>query len=158
MAHIHDKIDFCAEVFIVHDGKLLLRKHDKYGYWLSIGGHIELDEDPAEAAIREVKEEVGLDVKLWDMRNRPSVDDGSYREIIPPVSIGRHPAKHPTRTDHEHVAFVYFATTENPSVSVQHDGDRSDEWKWVTKEELETLELPENVRAYGRLALDTLAS
>lgn len=30
MAHIHEKIDFTVGVFIVHDGKVLLRFHDKY--------------------------------------------------------------------------------------------------------------------------------
>src|SRR3989344_1951021 len=110
MPHIHDKIDFTSEVFIVYKNKVLLRKHDKIkktmghphlkvgvckapcflddpklktvkllphskecGFkfmdikiWLSVGGHIEHDEDPSQAAIREVKEEVGLDVKLFD--------------------------------------------------------------------------------------------
>jgi len=36
-------------------GKVQLRKHDKYNIWLSVGGHIEPDEDPNQAAIREVK-------------------------------------------------------------------------------------------------------
>ena len=61
MPHIHNKIDFTVEVFIVYDNKVLLRKHDKYGMWLSVGGHIELDEDSNQAALREVKEEVGLE-------------------------------------------------------------------------------------------------
>jgi len=46
MAHIHEKIDFTASVFVVHKNKVLLRMHDKYKMWLSVGGHIELDEDP----------------------------------------------------------------------------------------------------------------
>jgi 8-oxo-dGTP pyrophosphatase MutT (NUDIX family) len=67
MAHIHTKpgqVDHTVEVFVVSGGKVLLRKHDKYGIWLSVGGHIELDEDPNQAALREVKEEVGLDTEL----------------------------------------------------------------------------------------------
>lgn len=39
-----------------------MRRHDKYKIWLGVGGHIELDEDPNQAALREVKEEVGLAV------------------------------------------------------------------------------------------------
>ena len=62
MPHLHEKIDFTAEVFIVYQNKVLLRKHDKYKMWLSVGGHIELDEEPNQAAVREVKEEAGLDV------------------------------------------------------------------------------------------------
>ena len=64
MAHIHEKIDFTADVFVVHKDKVLIRTHDKYDLWLAVGGHIELDEDPNQSAIREVKEEVGLDVEL----------------------------------------------------------------------------------------------
>lgn len=66
MPHIHDKIDFCSETFVVYKGTILLRKHDKNKIWRSVGGHIELDEDPNEAAVREVKEEVGLDVVLFN--------------------------------------------------------------------------------------------
>ena len=51
MPHIHEKIDFDSDVFIVHDNKVLLRKHDKYKMWLAVGGHIELDEDPNQAAV-----------------------------------------------------------------------------------------------------------
>ena len=64
MSHIHDLINFTVEVFIVYQNKVLLRLHDKYNLWLSVGCHIELDEDPNQAAIREVKEEVGLDIVL----------------------------------------------------------------------------------------------
>lgn len=158
MAHIHEKIDFTAEVFVVYGNKVLLRKHDKYGIWLSVGGHIELDEDPNEAAMREVKEEVGLDVELWDPRGGSNNSDEFYRELIPPVSMGRHSAKHPTRTDHEHVPLVFFARAKGDAVSVQYDGDRSDEWKWFSREELDSTDLRENVRAYAKRALEVLGS
>jgi len=64
MPHIHEKIDFVADVFVVYKDRVLIRKHDKYDKWLAVGGHIELDENPNQAAVREVKEEVGLDVEL----------------------------------------------------------------------------------------------
>ena len=83
MPHIHEKVDFTVEVFIVHNGKVLLRKHDKYKIWLSVGGHIELDEDPNQAAIREVKEEVGLDVKLFGTAPSFGAQGIEYRELIP---------------------------------------------------------------------------
>jgi len=52
MPHIHELIDFTSEVFIIFQGKVLLRKHDKFKIWLSVGGHVELNEDPNEAAPR----------------------------------------------------------------------------------------------------------
>src|ERR1043166_9688394 len=103
MAHIHEKIDFTAEVFIVYDNKVLLRHHDKYDIWLSIGGHIELDEDPNEAVVREAKEEVGLDVELWDGTRRFDYD-GDNKQLIPPVALNRHAIN----DRHEHVSMIYF--------------------------------------------------
>lgn len=120
-------------MFVVHRGKVLLRKHDKYGVWFSVGGRIELGEDPSEAAIREVKEEVGLDVELWDSRGGRDNSDEHFRELIPPVAIGRHKALHPTRSDHEHMTLVYFARAVTDRVSVQYEGDRSDEWRWFSR-------------------------
>ncbi len=158
MAHIHEKIDFTAEVFVVYKNKVLLRKHDKYGIWLSVGGHIELDEDPNQAAIREVKEEVGIDVELFDSRTGKDTSDETYTELIPPVSMGRHPAKHPDFQTHEHVVSVYFARAKSDEVHVTYESDRSDEWRWFTKEELDTVELRQNVRADALAALEKLSS
>lgn len=156
--HIHEKIDFTAEVFVVHKNKVLLRMHDKLGFWLSVGGHIELDEDPNEAAVREVKEEVGLDVILVDTRQlyRETPEDGPYRELIPPVFMSRTAIT--ATSGHEHIVLTYFAISESDDVRVQHDDDRSDDWEWVTREELRTMDLRPNVRFYAERALDELRS
>ena len=55
MAHIHEKIDFTVAIFVVYDGKVLLIHHRKLDKWLPLGGHIELDEDPEMAALREAR-------------------------------------------------------------------------------------------------------
>ena len=153
MAHIHEKIDYTADVFIVHRGKVLLRMHDKYHLWLVPGGHIELDEDPNEAAIREVKEEVGLDIKLWDGNIGPIQNDSRVRVLIPPVSMNRHSIG----DRHEHISLVYFATTPHDGVVVDEaHGDASHEWRWFTREELDTTDIPQNIREYAKFALDTI--
>ena len=60
MPHIHEKIDFTVSLFIVEGERVLLVHHKKLNCWLPIGGHIELEEDPEQAAYREAKEECGL--------------------------------------------------------------------------------------------------
>lgn len=152
MAHIHERVDFCAEVFVVCENRVLLRMHDKYKMWLSVGGHIELDEDPNEAAVREVKEEVGLDVVLWD-GNRRFDDGGENKQLIPPVALNRHRIN----DTHEHVSLVYFGRASSDAVQVSAH-DRSDEWRWLTKGELDTLDLRPDTRFYAKLALDTLGA
>ena len=64
MAHIHEKIDFTVAIFVVHERKVLVVHHRKLDQWLPLGGHIELEEDPEQAALREAEEESGLEVEL----------------------------------------------------------------------------------------------
>ena len=155
MPHIHDKIDFTVEVFVVHKNKVLLRKHDKYGIWLSIGGHIELNEDPNEAAVREVKEEMGLSIKLSDTLLPFEEHAEKYKELIPPKFLNRHLIN----DNHEHITLTYFATSETDEVKPS-DEEKSEAWKWITMEELDSkaYELREHVRFYAKKALEELGT
>lgn len=47
-----------------HDGRVLLVMHTYTGKWGLVGGTVEPDEDPAEAAVREAQEETGLHVSI----------------------------------------------------------------------------------------------
>ncbi len=146
MPHIHEKIDFTASVFIVQDGKVLLHMHKKLGKWLQPGGHIELDEDPNQAAIREAKEETGLDVALVGAPRIPELA-GHQHDIIPPKFLNRHPYN----ADHEHVDLTYFATVIGGELTPE-DGV---EVRWFTKQELEerVIEIEDTTRAYALAAL-----
>ena len=151
MPHIHEKIDFTVEVFIVYKNRVLLRMHDKFKQWMSVGGHIELNEDPIEAAHREVKEEVGLQIELV---GNPKVfeSEDHTRELLPPVALNRHRVS----DSHEHVTLVYFARAKTDKTSVTYAGDASEECRWCTKEEVEKMELWSNVREYAIAALERL--
>lgn len=48
---------------------LLLERADKPGFWQSVTGSIEAGETPYEAAIREGKEETGLDALAYDVQD-----------------------------------------------------------------------------------------
>ncbi len=61
----HQKIILnCAGVVIVKDGRILFQRRSDNNRWGLIGGLLELNETYEEAAIREAKEETGLDVRL----------------------------------------------------------------------------------------------
>ena len=151
MSHTSETMCYTAEVFIVHGDKVLLKRHRKYGsIWLSVGGHIEAGEDPVEAALREVKEEVGLDVVIDDGAQRFKSVEEHYRDLIPPVAMARHSIP----DGREHLIFVYFARSASDQV-IPEVAD--DEWRWVTRDELTTMDLVPNVRAYAEAALEALS-
>lgn len=152
MPHIHEKIDFIAEAYIVHKGKVLLRKHDKYKVWAPVGGHIELDEDPTQAAVREAKEEVGLDIELVGAIATKDFDDS--QDLIPPRFMNRHRINE----THEHVSFLYFATTKNTDIK-QGDTEISNDIRWLTHEQLDdpSLGVSERIKYYAHAALNTLS-
>lgn len=152
MAHLHEKIDFCTDVFVVHEDAVLLRMHDKYHKWLVPGGHIELDEDPTEGAVREVQEEVGLEVELvGDVA--PCFDSGE-RELLPPRFMNRHAINE----THEHISLVYFARSKTREVS-QGETEVSSAMRWFTKEDLmdPQYQIPERTKYYALAALEALA-
>jgi len=132
MAHIHEKIDFCVDTYVVFKNKVLLRQHDKYKIWLAVGGHVELDENPNQAALKEVKEEVGLEVTLYQEEGRqPKFNTSSNKSLIPSQYLNQHRINE----THEHISMVYFATSDTDQLMLS-ETEVSAGCKWFTKEEL----------------------
>lgn len=154
MPHIHEKIDFTVEVFAVYRDKVLLRKHDKYKIWLSVGGHIEPDEDPNQTAVREVKEEVGLDVTLADDLLPFRHDTPRYKELIPPKFLN----KNRINDTHEHVTLTYFGRASTDTIKEPDDKEVSDGCKWFTMKELDdpAYGLEPQIKFYAKKALEEL--
>lgn len=154
MAHIHEQIDFTVDVFVVFKNTVLIRKHEKYHRWLSVGGHIELNEDPNQAAIREVQEEVGLDVVLYNSSDIRPFSNLSYKELIPPVYLNIHRI-----TDtHRHLSHVYFALASDNKINPQTEHEKDAECIWLTRQEVEChAEIDERIKFYAIKALDALA-
>ena len=60
-----DPVHVTASAIVVSDAgdKVALHLHKRLGMWLQPGGHIERGESPAEAALREAAEEIGVPVR-----------------------------------------------------------------------------------------------
>ncbi len=118
-----------------------------------MGGHIELNEDPNQAAVREVKEEVGLDIKLAGMTTPFKLKD--YTELIPPKFLYRSPIN----DTHEHVTMVYFATSES-NQTTESDDEKSNGLHWFTNGELDDpkWEVKDDIKHYAKAALQELGT
>ncbi len=108
-----------ASCFIVDPAskKVLLHHHRRLGRWLQMGGHIENGESTLDAALREAREESGLDDLLL---LSGGVIDIDVHDI--PAAKGE--------PDHSHFDVRYVARTSNPS-AVVIDPNESTEIAWV---------------------------
>jgi 8-oxo-dGTP pyrophosphatase MutT (NUDIX family) len=165
MAHIHEKIDFTVAIFVVHAGKILLIHHRKLDKWLPLGGHIELDEDPEQAALREAKEESGLDVEL--LGERPPTTSPGTRALIAPRFLDIHRIN----DTHEHIGMIYWArpkvaalpgyhtpqsgVSANPILATAEHHDI----RWCSHEDLDNLSPPMSnaVKWYCRKAIEEIS-
>lgn len=148
MAHIHEKIDFTVAIFVVHEAKVLVVLHRKLGKWLPLGGHIELDEDPEVAALREAKEESGLEVEL--VGERPPTTGPGTRALIAPRFLDIHRIS----ATHEHIGMIYWARPKSGSVSLATEEHH--DIRWCSSEELDRLEpaMSDAVKWYCRKAIE----
>ncbi|HEV2455890.1 MAG TPA: NUDIX domain-containing protein [Verrucomicrobiae bacterium] len=153
MAHIHEKIDFTVAIFVVHQDRVLVIHHRKLDKWLPLGGHIELDEDPEQAALRETKEESGLDVEL--LGERPPTTSPGTRALIAPRFLDIHRI-HET---HEHIGMIYWARPKNSAdvtcaIAEHHD------IRWCSAAELDRLSplMPDAVKWYCCKAIEEVSA
>ncbi len=152
MGHIHEKIDWTVDVFIVHEDKVLLRMHEKYYTLLAVGGHVELDEDPATAAKRECMEEVGLPIHIMGEEGLEHISEEKFRYLPIPAGMNIHAVS----DTHQHISTVYFATCEHINIVPEHPEDT---WEWLTKKEiLARTDLLQNIKKYALAALEALGT
>ncbi|PIR47964.1 DNA mismatch repair protein MutT [Candidatus Uhrbacteria bacterium CG10_big_fil_rev_8_21_14_0_10_50_16] len=150
MAHIHDLIDFTASAFIVHEDKILLVHHKKLNKWLQIGGHIELDENPDQALLREIQEECGLEVEVL-AELCPCEKDAQTTPLLRPHFINIHWVSDTHR--HCDLGYVCRAITTDPVL--EEEGAHA--IGWFTEDEIKNLDTVPNLIQLAGQALEIAA-
>jgi 8-oxo-dGTP pyrophosphatase MutT (NUDIX family) len=152
MAHIHEKIDFTVAIFVVREGQVLMILHRNLRKWLPLGGHIELDEDPEIAALREAKEESGLDVEL--IGERPPTSGPGVRALLAPRFLDIHRINE----THEHIGMIYFARPTCGDLALAEEEHH--DIRWCTASELDQLDPPisPSVKWYCLKAIEEVAA
>lgn len=140
---------FTATTFVVNNNHTLLHLHKSLGIWLPPGGHIDRDELPHEAAIREVKEETGLTVELYGSTTS-LVSDSVIKLPMP-----QHLLLENINPYHQHIDFIYFGWVNSSKLNPQIN--EAQDFQWLSSDGLRQHEnLPADVLALGLEVLEIL--
>lgn len=127
---------FTSTIYVVHHGATALHAHDRLGLRIPPGGHVDRDELPHEAGLREVREETGLEPTLLGSAPDVPAPDG---EALPnPRYVMCYDINvHDDGTvGHQHVDHLYFATVPSRDIEPAPGEEPADAWDWYTRAEL----------------------
>lgn len=117
-----------SSVYVIYGDRILLHKHKKYNTLFPLGGKMNPYEVPHETALREVYEESGLQVELYNGDN--VLELGSVIQLNRPMHVLLENVGHEV----ENIDFIFFATANDNNINPQ-DGE-SKELYWFSKEEI----------------------
>ena len=148
---------FTATGFVVHRGSVALHWHPKVKEWLPPGGHIESNEDPVQAVVREVLEETGIEVMV--IGTGAVLGLGYLEEVTPPYTIMVEDIHDPVDGFHKHIDMIYFCRPAGEPAQLARG------WQWVSRDSLESgrplksdrapdKPPPDDVRLLGVRAID----
>jgi len=151
---------FVATVYVVSDGSVALHEHDKLGMWLPAGGHLDRDELPHEAALRETEEEIGQAVDL--VAPQETITSETVRSLPQPQHflVEDINVTESGEVGHQHIDFIFYGAASSREIQPGPDEQPASDWTWFTPEELNTHsdEIPADVVEIGLRAIETVES
>jgi len=102
-------------VAVIDNGKVLLTKREDFEVWCLPGGGVEEGESLAEGAVREVKEETGLEVELTRLVGVYSRMGGGMHDIYAVLYAGKPIGGELRLQEHETIEAAYFAVDQLPA-------------------------------------------
>jgi 8-oxo-dGTP pyrophosphatase MutT (NUDIX family) len=157
------KRHFTATGFVVDGSRTLLHWHTRLQQWMPPGGHIEPDEDPVQAVLREIQEETGLVAEV--ISTRETHPFGYPEQLPPPYTILVEDIPGPDEP-HKHIDLIYFCRAVNGTGQLAADPTL----RWVDAEELRSeaplevagcgtsVAVPTDVRQLALVAIETARS
>lgn len=136
-------------IFLVKDdGKVLLTWNGRLDTWIPVGGHIEPGDNPDDAIIREVKEEIpGFE---FEFIPSPHYEGNNAVKVIKPYRVQIERVPH----HNSHINIVFFGKCTK-WVNLE-ENDEGDKLRWFSEEELEKEEMLESVKKLALIAIDSV--
>ncbi len=164
MAHIHTgegQHDATVSFLIVRkfdedeQYRVLFHRHKRTGLVAACGGHIELDEHPWAAAMRELAEEAGYEPgQVYVLQPY-----GSLRTVegatVHPLPVISWTAAYPGEPGHFHTDLLYALSTGEDPAHAPGEGE-STELLWLTADELRAFDSDDIVTPFRDAALHIL--
>ena len=119
---------FTSTGFVVHRNRVLLHWHPKVCEWLPPGGHVNENEDPVQAVLREIEEEAGVRAEI--VPTGPRLDLEYPTQIQAPFTIMAEDIQDPVEGYHQHIDMIYFCRLVGPAQPINVG------WQWVAREQL----------------------
>jgi 8-oxo-dGTP pyrophosphatase MutT (NUDIX family) len=123
---------FTTSIFIINKSeynlKIALIYHKKFDKWMVPGGHVEINENQVEAAIREANEETGLNIRLFSFLHKEHcVIDSKwilpseyfYEQLIPETVKEK---------SHFHLDFAYLAFSDDTELILNRKETKDIKW------------------------------
>ena len=134
-----------ALIFNEDQTKILLIHHNKMQLWLPAGGHVEENEYPSEAVIREVKEELGVEAEIIELNQNPRIDNKFEKTIpLPFCILTTRNFKNKDSDEFTDIHFAYTLIIKSNDLLIKQD--EISEYKWFTKEEVRSLNTFDSVK------------
>jgi 8-oxo-dGTP diphosphatase len=140
------KTDLTVSAYIIYNAKTLLIYHLKTGLWLPPGGHIEKDETPDEALLREIKQELDLEIKIL---NTPKILNKG--NIIEQLAVPFYCNTHKL-IDHIHYCGFYVCELLTNNINMKKEEIK--DFGWFSKQGLHNKKIPVDVKNIGLLAFN----
>ena len=156
---------FTVTGFVVDGERTLLHWHKKLQIWLPPGGHIDANEDPVQAVLREVREETGIVGEI--VPGGRAYAFSNVQSLPTPISIIVADVQHGGEAPHQHIDFSYVVRAVADAPREEPEEDHG--FVWVSADELRRddplpvaacgvdMPVPEDVREVGLAAIELAA-
>jgi 8-oxo-dGTP pyrophosphatase MutT (NUDIX family) len=124
------------------ENEILLVKHSKLKVWLPPGGHVDENELPEEAVLREIFEETGVRATIMsNKKGLPLYNDDRCRELETPFTVLLEDVS--GNGTHFHIDIIFLCKAED--CALKKNPEEADEIGWFPYSQVKKLDTFDNV-------------